>query len=141
VIRRIRLDEVDAVADLYVHEYARELGEDGKPPLVAWLQNCALHPKAFCLIAEEAGAITGFVIASLRESYVQPGIAGELDELWARDGNEREWSELAGEAIARLRRLGARSIRCDVASDESHAPLLERLGFEADAVRYSLYDS
>jgi hypothetical protein len=141
VIRRIRLDEVDAVSDLYVHHYARGLGEDGKPPILVWLQNCALHPKAFCLVAEEDGAITGFVIASLRESHVMPGIAGELDELWARDGSGSAWSELAQEAIARFRRLGARTIRCDLASDERHAPLLERLGFEAEAVRYSLHDS
>ncbi len=139
MIRRIRLDEVGAVSDLYVHEYAHELGDSGKPAIEVWLQNCALHPKAFCLIAEEADAITGFVIASLRESHVMPGLAGELYELWARNGDEPCRSALAREAIARLRALGARTIRFD-SSDETHAPLFEGLGFKADSVRYSLYD-
>jgi L-amino acid N-acyltransferase YncA len=140
VIRRIRLDDVEAVADLYVHEYARDAGELGKAPISVWLNNSALHPKAFCLVAEEASAITGFVIASLRESPVLPGMAGELDELWTRDDDGYVAAQLVSEAIARLRRLGASTVRADVASQQRHGPVLERLGFEADTVRYSLYE-
>jgi hypothetical protein len=141
VIRRIRLDEVEAVADLYVHQYASELDEGGKPPIVVWLQNCALHPNAFCLVAETDGEISGFVIASVHESAVLPCRAGELEELWVQGGDEGLWTDLAREAIVRLRWLGARTVRFDVATGEIHAPLLERLGFEGDAVRYSLYES
>lgn len=139
-IRRIRLDEAPAIAEIYASEYAR--GAAARP-IEDWLANCALSPKAFCLLAEEDREIVGFVIASVIESPVMPGQGAELEELHVRvRGREAEIGRaLAEAAMSRVLRRGSWTVRVDVDPD---APawtreLYRSLGFVHDADRFSLY--
>ena len=139
-IRRIRLDEAELVARIYATEYAPGV-EVGR--IVPWLQNCALHPRAFCLVAAEDGEIAGFVIASQMTSEVQPGEGGELVELHVRDPRRRDevGRALVETAIASLVRRGSWVVLVSVDRD---APDEERtfwrsLGFEHHVDRFALY--
>jgi ribosomal protein S18 acetylase RimI-like enzyme len=139
-IRRIRLDEAELVARIYTTEYAPGAKLD---PIVTWLQNCALHPTAFCLVAEEDGEITGFVIASQTTSEVMPGQGGEVEELHVRDRSRRDelGRRLVEDAIALLVRRGSWVVVVDVdrdAPDEERA-LWRSLGFEHHIDRFALY--
>lgn len=144
MIRRIRFDEASHVAVVYAHEYAPELSDKGKPPIVMWLQNCALHPHAFCLVAEEEGEIAGFVIAALTSSPVMPFHAGEVEELYVREADRGRGlgRALLEEAVARLRRDGARTVLAKAAPDEPEGKaFLEHLGFGPHAAVFALYDA
>ena len=139
-IRRIRLDEAELVARIYATEYAP--GIDARP-IVDWLSNCALHPKALCLLAEDEGQLVGFVIASQTDSPVMPGSAGEIEELHVRvDDRRGEVARaLAEAAVSRLARRGVWMIRVDVDRDAAEwlRAAYSATGFGHDADRWSRY--
>jgi hypothetical protein len=118
-IRRIREPEGAAVVQLW-DRMCREIVDggpltpQGRDHLRRMLEAAAWHRGTFCLVAVLDGEVTGFAVGRVDTGDgLLPGAVGQLEELWAEPGPDRDAVKraLAEAAIARLRAAG-RPGRC-----------------------------
>jgi predicted N-acetyltransferase YhbS len=150
-IRRIEVEEARLVRDLTrqsIDELAARFPDDGIGISERGLDNLetlyrlgAVHDDVIVLVAEQNGRIVGFVDAEVKRGRSLPGAAGEIGDLWVSADEPPEVAEsLVSEAVRLLRERGAGAIfHTEDAAHPDREPW-ESLGFEADVVRFSLYD-
>jgi ribosomal protein S18 acetylase RimI-like enzyme len=151
-IRRMRVDEASLLRHLTAGGVAREaaahpedrigISEQGLDNLETHYRLGAVHPDQFTLVAEEEGGeIVGFVDAEIVHGRSLPGVAGEIGDLYLAESAGPEVAEaLARAAVERLRERGARVITHTEDATRPERDPWESLGFEADVLRFSLYD-
>jgi|Tabmets5t2r1_1033131.scaffolds.fasta_scaffold00644_7 ribosomal protein S18 acetylase RimI-like enzyme len=150
-IRRMRVDEAPLLRRLTKEGIARAaaahpedrigISEAGLDNLETHYRLGAVHPDLFTLVAEADGAIVGFVDAEIVRARSLPGVSGEIGDLYLDEGVTPDIAEaLAREAVKLLRERGARVILHTEDARRSEREPWESLGFEADVVRFSLYD-
>lgn len=152
-IRRIRAEEAPVIRELVrlaVHELARRYPEDdigiserGLSNLETQFRLGAVHEDEFTVVALEGSEFVGFVSAFITRGRATPGIAGEIDWLWAaRPDSKRMDIEraLAEHAIAWLRQAGAGPIFKLDDAQHPRRDLWESLGFVGDVIRFSRYE-
>ena len=149
-IRRITEDESAAVTELWdrmcrsVHD-GGPLTPAGRTNIDRYLQIASWHRDTFCLVATAAdGEPVGFVVGRLDTGdRLLPGLAGEIHELYVapQTADRAELRvELARQAVDRLRKSGAGTIRKLTAADEPESiAFWQAEGFEPDMVCLSLY--
>ena len=145
-IRRIREHDAAAVAELW-DRMCREtpnggpLSPRGRRNIRRMLEAAAWHRDTFCLVAVDGTEVTGFTVGTLDASGgLLPCSVGELQETYASVADLRR--RLTKAAAARLREIGADTIRCTFDSDDTdQRDLLEGLGFEFDLITMSHYDT
>lgn len=149
-IRRIRLDEVDAVADLW-GSYASELGEpagglseEARAAIRHHLTANAGHDAATCLLAVEGADPVGFATAATFTHPTLGGVLGEIEEIYVVPGHRRngvgsglaqgilDWIDAHGGEVMKVR-IG-RGL-----GEERAIRFWESLGFESDMVECTLY--
>lgn len=142
-IRRIREADADAAVVLW----DRMCGEvrDGGPltgqgrrHIGRMLAITAWHRDAFCLVAVDGdGEVRGFGLGRIDTGGgLLPELVGEIQEVYPAELR----TELAHAVIARLRELGARTLRTRVAADEPEEQRFwAGFGFEQDMVLFSRY--
>jgi ribosomal protein S18 acetylase RimI-like enzyme len=150
-VRRIRVDEAAALRDLTrqaTAELAVRFPEDrigiserGLDNLETHYRLGAIHQDLIVLVAEHDGRLLGFVDAEVERGKSLPGITGTIGDLWVSEEAEDGVAEsLVREAVRLLRERGAGAIfHTEDAAHPDREPW-ESLGFEADVVRFSLYD-
>ena len=145
-IRRIDQLEAEQVTELW--DAAARAVRDGGPlkprgrrAIAAMLTLAATHPLAACFVAEEDGALAGFVVAELSHGLL-PGALGTVEELYAVPGEHREATAraLAEHAAAWLHAQGAQVVRLEAPEDEPDAlAVAAALGWQREAVRFATY--
>jgi predicted N-acetyltransferase YhbS len=150
-VRRIRVDEAAALRDLTrqaTAELAVRFPEDrigiserGLDNLETHYRLGAVHQDLIVLVAERDGRILGFVDAEVERAKSVPGITGTIGDLWVSEEADDDVAEsLVREAVRLLRERGVGAIfHTEDAAHPDREPW-ESLGFEADVVRFSLYD-
>jgi GNAT superfamily N-acetyltransferase len=107
------------------------------------LAACAWHHEAFCLVAEESGAIIGFVCGRVDPGAgLLPSLAGEVEELYTVPAARARGvsARLADAAVAWLRAKDVWTVRTRVCAGNAQAQAFwQGRGFEADMVTLSLY--
>lgn len=117
----------------------------GRRNIDRYLQIASWHRDTFCLVATgTAGKPIGFVVGRLDiGDGLLPGLAGEIHELYVVPEAADAASlgiELAREAVDRLRKCGAGTIRKLVAADQPETiAFWQSEGFESDMTCLSLY--
>jgi hypothetical protein len=142
-IRRIREAEADAAVELWdrmcrAAPDGGPLTDDGRRRIGRMLAIAAWHRNTFCLVAvDEQDRVTGFGLGRLDDGDgLLPAVVGEVQEVYAPDDRER----LADAVIARLRELGASTLRVTVAADDpADQRFWARQGFTDDLVVMSRY--
>jgi hypothetical protein len=150
-IRRARIDEAPLLRQLTKAGVARDaaahpedriaISDAGLDNLETYYRLGAVHEDVIVLVAEDGDRIVGFVDAGVTRSLGLPGVAGEVGDLYLIEGGRPDVAEaLVREAVRLLRERGARTIvHTEGASCPEHEPWTA-LGFEADVVRFSLYE-
>ena len=116
----------------------------GRRHIERYLQIASWHRDTFCLVAVSADGPVGFVVGRLDiGDGLLPGLAGEIHELYvvpeAADPSELQVA-LARQAVDRLRKSGAGTIRKLTAADDSASVAFwQTEGFEPDMICLSLY--
>jgi len=148
LIREMRVEEASTVRDLWneMCEVADarvpggwgRLDESSLALIAGNLARTPAHPDALCLVVEEEDDLVGFVTASVQGHPTSPGITGEVEELYVRDGDAATERELATRAIDWAFERGANAV---VAYEGSGAPWTDAsiefwrtLGFDIDRV-------
>jgi predicted N-acetyltransferase YhbS len=150
-VRRIRLDEARLLRDLTrqaIADLAAGFPQDGIGISERGLDNLETHYRlgavnddVIVLVAEEDGRIVGCVDAEVERGRSLPGVSGAIGDLWVAPQAGRDVAEaLAREAVALLHEYGARAIFHHEDAARPDRELWESLGFDADVVRFSLYD-
>jgi hypothetical protein len=150
-IRRMRVEEGSLLRRLTKEGIARAaaahpedrigISEAGLDNLETHYRVGAAHPDLFTLVAEADGAIIGFVDAEIVRGRSLPGVSGEIGDLYLDKGVTPDVAEaLARKAVKLLRERGARVIIHTEDAERPEREPWESLGFEADVVRFSLYD-
>lgn len=145
-IRRIREHEAAAVTEMW-DRMCREapdggpLTPRGRRAIRRMLEAAEWHRDMFCLVAVDGTEVTGFAVGTLDAGG---GLlrcpVGELQETYAPGADRRR--RLTEAAVARLREMGADTIRCTFDKDDTgQRELLEGLGFEFDLITMSRYDT
>ena len=150
VVRRMRAEEAPVVRELYremtreaaerFHEDCIGISERGLSNLETLFRVGAVHEDVMTLVADDNGELVGFALSEVTRGRSLPGVAGEVAEVWTRPNTEANARErLVREAVRLLRERGAGPIfHTDDAEHPDREPW-ERLGFEADVIRFSLY--
>src|SRR5688572_3717559 len=132
-VRALRGDDIDRVIELW-----NQVEDDWTlTPMAerAVRRNLAAtidNPSAFCLVAEDEGAVHGFVTAALLSHPVMPGRSAEIEELKVdRDHRGRGLGrELLREALRWIHNAGVGRVRVHIAPDEiTAAALFREVGF------------
>jgi hypothetical protein len=150
-IRRMRVDEAPLLRQMTKEGVARAaaarpedrigISEAGLDNLETHYRLAAAHPDLITLVAEQDGGIVAFVDAELTRGRSLPGVSGEIGDLYLAEGVDPDVAEaLARGALEFLRDGGARVIFHTEDADLPEREPWESLGFEADVVRFSLYD-
>lgn len=148
-IRRIDEDQAAAVTELW-DRMCREaldggpLTARGRRNITRMLQIASWHHLTCCLVATTGAEVIGFVVAGIDAGDgLLPGLAGEIHELYVVPEAKRRaelLSELARQAVDRLRKCGAGTIRkLADAEDQAMIRFWQAEGFEADMTCLSLY--
>jgi ribosomal protein S18 acetylase RimI-like enzyme len=100
-----------------------------------------VHQDVIVLVAEHERRVVGFVDAEVERGRSLPGVTGTIGDLWVSEEARDDVAEaLVHEAVAFLRQRGVGAIfHTEDAAHPEREPW-ESLGFEADVVRFSLYD-
>lgn len=146
-IRQLQPDEAPAVRTLWQRacaEAGAPLRDELAPQLLANLVRYTDHPEARCFIAFDDGAIVGFVTCVALRHPIEPGIKGEIEELYVLPGRDRRTikAALVRAAVLALKGLGARSIHVTTGNDREEAParaFWRRQGWEQDMNIFSIY--
>ena len=150
-IRRMRVDEARALRQLTKDGIARlaaahpedriGISERGLDNLETHYRLGAVHQDVITLVAESGGEIVGFVDAENTRGRSLPGVCGEIGDLYLTEAAGPDVAEaLVREAVKLLRERGAPVIvHTEDAARPEREPW-ESLGFEADVVRFSLYE-
>jgi predicted N-acetyltransferase YhbS len=148
-IRWIREHEAAAVAQLWFDrsgedpDPANRLQEYSREPIERHLRLDAIHPQAFCLVAEDDGRLVGFLTAALLSHPTMQGSAGELEELYVMPAARRQGvgTALVRRAVEELRRRGARTVRVLADIEDAGHPFWASVEFANDGTRFSLYEA
>ena len=149
-IRRIRVDEVETVAELWARyaselaEPAGDLGEEARTAVVRHLTANATHDQATCLVAVERDKLIGFGTAATFTHPTLGGVLGDIEEIYVVPLHRRagvgsalarailDWIDVHGGDVMKVR-IG-RGL-----GEEAAIRFWESLGFESDMVECSLY--
>ena len=122
-IRRLREEEAEAVLAMWKEAADDSLDDEGAANILRHLQQCASHGDAFCLVAEEEGALLGFLTASaiIHPSWQWP--MGEIEELYVRQAMRRRGIGrlLVEHAISELLQRGVGRIDAKVEYEDPQA--------------------
>ena len=139
-VRRLRADDAKPAARLWNELVGERLAPHQVERIERHLEVDADHPEAVAFVAECDGRLLGIATAHVASHPTMEGLAGEIDELMIDERLPDEAGEaLAREAIAWLRAHGAGPVFHFRAAEVPSA-FWERLGFERDVVRFSLYE-
>ena len=149
-IRRIRVSEVEHVADLWA-EYAAELADpsegltdEARLRVIEHLRANASHPDAACLVAVVGDEVVGFATAATFTHPTLGGILGEIEEIYVHPDHRRrgvgttiasailDWLDVHGGNVMKVRIGRGLGQRTAIA-------FWEAMGFESDMVECSLY--
>jgi GNAT superfamily N-acetyltransferase len=141
VVRELLREATDELAQRYPEDDIG-ISERGLSNLETQFRIGAVHEDEFTAVAVEDSELVGFVSPWISRGRATPGVAGEIDWLWARPDAERTNIErgLSEHAIDWLRQAGAGPI---LKLDDAQHPrrdLWESLGFVGDAIRFSKYE-
>lgn len=151
MIRRMRVGEAPALRELTKDGIARlaadhpedRIGISGRglDNLETHYRLGAVHQDVITLVAENGGEMVGFLVAEITHGRSLPCVCGEIGDLYLAETAGPDVAEaLAREAVKLLRERGAGVIvHTEDAARPEREPW-ESLGFEADVVRFSLYD-
>ena len=156
VVRRIREEDAQAVSDLYWQEVYRREGGGRVPDCTGtteWQEELsrrgyaqmATHKSELCFVAEEEGAIVGWVVCEFVSHETQLVPEGRLHQPFVTLAERRE--EIAGRlvetAVGALRKKKVDVIHAQVPADEKYRQQPEQfwtgLGWRRDLVTYSWY--
>ena len=146
-IRLMLESEAEAVIDLWNDNCLEAAGADLSASeaagVLAALRKYALHPGAFCLVAEAESGLVGFLTAHTASHPVLEGLVGEIEELYVRPQARCAGigSALVHQAVARLRQHGAGTMRVHACAESEVARAFwQGMGWEQDLVVYSHYE-
>ena len=139
-VRRLRANEAKPAAVLWNELVGGRLAPEQVEKIERHLEAAAVHREAAAFVAESDGRLLGIATARVSAHPTLPTVAGEIDELMIDERLPDEAGEaLAREAIEWLRANGAGPV-FHYRAAELPSGFWERLGFERDVVRFSLYD-
>jgi GNAT superfamily N-acetyltransferase len=139
-VRRLRANEAKPAATLWNELVGGQLAPHQVDKIERHLEADADHPEAVAFVVESDGRLLGIATAHVASHPTMEGLAGEIDELMIDERLPDEAGEaLAREAIAWLRAHGAGPV-FHYRAAELPSAFWERLGFEGDVVRFSLYE-
>lgn len=151
-IRSMEEHEAERVRDLWLQmcaEAGTPLPETPARLILANLKQYAAHEMVRCFVAEEQGAITGFVTCYVMGHPVMPGLAGEVEELYVERGARRQeiQAELVRQAVTFMQARGAGSIHTRICAgkecpDEAELRAFwQSLGWENAMSIFSIYSN
>ncbi|SRR5579871_156647 len=151
-IRPMREAEAERVRDLWMQasaEMGTPLPEKSARQILANLKQYPAHSNVLCLVVEEQGGLTGFLTCSVTGHPVEPGLSGEIEELYVQAGPQQEalQAELVRQAVAFMQARGAMSIhtRIGIGEESPEEPeqraFWQSLGWVNDMTIYSIYGS
>lgn len=149
-VRMMRADEAGRVRDLWMHacaEAGTPLPEMAARQILRNLQQYPAHQQVRCFVVEEQENLVGFLTCSVTNHPVQPGLAGEIEELYVQPGPQRQTmqAELVGQAVAFLQKQGTMVIqtRIGIGAESPGEPeqraFWQSLGWVNDVTVYSIY--
>lgn len=142
-VRAMRSEDIDRVIELWnQNDHEWTLMPMAERNVRRNLEATVDNASAFCLVAEEAGRVQGFVTVGFTSHPVMPGRGAEIEELKVdRDFRGKGLGrELLREAVRWIHNAGIRRVRAHLADDERGAVgLFKELGFEADEIVLNLW--
>ena len=144
-MQRLDMDRVLVLWDAGCKEdVGYGLDDDAKKRVRRNLHEYLAHDQCECLVADDGYELVGFITFSLLGHPVQPGYAGEIEELYVDKLAERNeiQIELIRRAVTRLKQNGAGVITTKVAVDEPDTmQFWHRLGWSQDTANFSIYSN
>jgi len=151
-IRNMQESEAERVRDLWLQECAEvgtPLPEAAARRILANLKQYPAHQAVRCFVAEEQGAIIGFLTCSVTSHPVEPGLAGETEELYVQAHPQRHEikTELVRQAVKFMQAQGVGTIRTricigDECPEEAELRAFwQSLGWINDTTNYAIYRS
>lgn len=146
-IRPLQPEEAPAVLTLWQRgcaDVGAPLRDDLAPQLLANLVHYAGHPDARCFVAVVDSIIVGFVTCAALRHPIEPGVKGEVEELYVLPGRGRPAikNALVRAAVLALKGLGAHSIHVTTSTDREDASaraFWRRQGWEQGMSIFSIY--
>jgi hypothetical protein len=151
-IRNMQESEAERVRDLWLQECAEvgtPLREASARHILANLKQYPAHQAVRCFVAEEQGAIIGFLTCSVMGHPIEPGLSGEIEELYVETHPHRHEIkvELVRQAVKFMQTLGAGSIHTricigDECPEEAELRAFwQSLGWVNDTTNYAIYSN
>lgn len=145
-IRPMQENEAEAVRALWqaacVEAVGHELAPTEANQVLINLRQYAVHERCHCFVAEQDAEIIGFVTCCARTHPIEPGMLGEIEELYVQQDADRAAvsAALIARAVARLKLHGAGMITTRVAVDDPETiALWHGLKWEQDTVNFNIY--
>jgi hypothetical protein len=152
-IRSLKEHEAERVRDLYLEmcvEGGTPLSEANAQRMLVNLKLYATNPAVHCFVAEEQATIIGFVTCRVTRHPVEPGLVGEIEELYVQSGPRRQalMVDLVKQAVIFMQAQGVWRVhyRTCIGGAEAECPQEEEtrtfwqsLGWENDMTIFSIY--
>jgi hypothetical protein len=151
-IRNMQESEAVRVRDLWLQRSAEAgtpLPEAATQRILANLKQYPAHQNVRCFVAEEQGSIIGFLTCSVTSHPIEPGLSGEIEELYVQS-HPQEYevkAELVKQAVKFMQALGACSIHTricigDECPEEAKLRAFwQSLGWVNDTTNYAIYSN
>ena len=151
-IRMMREAEAERVRDLWMQvsaEMGTPLPETAAQQILLNLKQYPAQQKIRCLVAQEQESLIGFLTCSVTGHPVEPGLSGEIEELYVQLCPQRQavLTELVKQAVVFMQAQGAITIQTHVGIGEESPEEPEQrafwqsLGWVNDVTVYSIYGS
>ena len=143
-IRPMKKEEAHHILALYneacIQSVGYPLNETNSERLLSNLKQYAGHEDCHCWIVEDDGKPIAYVQFVLLKHPIQGGLLGEIEELYAQDGYEKQKQTLVQQAVNRLKQDGATVVTTCVGIHEpEEIAFWKAQNWAQDTVNYNIY--
>lgn len=143
-IRPMEISEAEEVRALWneacIKAVGHPLSEQNLNQLLSNLRQYAQHDTHHCLVVEDKGAIVAYVTYGVSGHPIEPGLLGEVEELYAQADYHQQKAALVQQAVIMMKQAGAGIIRVNVAVDEpDDIAFWKSLNWEQDTINFNIY--